>query len=82
MKSLLVLILAIFMIAVIPYIYAEDEFVSIDPKKICIMKYLSCKDECDYFDDKNATTRCKSGCNKQFTCRPENKKYKIPSLYE
>lgn len=80
MKSLLALMLVIFMVAVLPHAYAiEDE--SGDTQKKCVLSYLSCKDTCDYHADAAELRQCKIDCDHNFQCRPAKKHYKIPSLY-
>ena len=93
MKSLLALILAVFMVAVLPHIYAAEEEQTSDdtqtmaakpssPERDCVIKYLGCKDTCDYYQDNASVTSCKSSCNHQYKCRPDGKKHALPSLYD
>lgn len=85
MKSLLVLTLAVFMIAVIPHVYADEtgQDIKTSLKKQCVVNYLECKEACDYMDrTPEEQNHCHTGCGEKYTCRPDHKKHKIPSLYD
>ena len=44
-----------------------------DVTKTCVYRYLSCKDNCEYFQNFSQIKSCKSSCNKRYSCRPKKK---------
>jgi hypothetical protein len=41
-----------------------------DAHTTCVYNYMSCRDKCDYFQDKSQTEPCKARCDRAYGCRP------------
>lgn len=41
-----------------------------DAHATCVYNYMSCRDNCDYFQDKSQTEPCKARCDRTYHCRP------------
>jgi hypothetical protein len=71
MKSVLALMLAVVIVAIIPYSYSAE--VADNQEKSCIFNYIACKDNCEYYQDSDKLKNCKNHCDTKYSCRPKLK---------
>lgn len=48
-----------------------------DSYQSCVYNYTSCRDSCEYYQDRSQIEPCKTKCDRSFKCRP--KKIEKPS---
>lgn len=42
-----------------------------DAQGTCIYNYMSCRDTCDYHQDRAEIDPCKAQCDRRYSCRPK-----------
>lgn len=43
---------------------------SSDAHSACVYNYMSCRDGCEYYQDRNQIGPCKASCDRKYSCRP------------
>lgn len=72
MRSLLALVMAVFLVAILPHTYADQNQEKVlSENDQCVVKYLGCRDNCDYYDNEANIKPCQKSCDQQYSCRPK-----------
>ncbi|OGO92559.1 MAG: hypothetical protein A3F41_06525 [Coxiella sp. RIFCSPHIGHO2_12_FULL_44_14] len=49
----------------------NDSSTNASKQQTCVYRYLTCLDDCDYRQNVEEVTPCKSNCKRQYSCRPK-----------